>query len=198
MLCYLLIHFDVMAECTDDDDTTTTPDLLEWSRQQYALRSSVKQKGKRSIHSGMISLITPGMYLGNKAAASDFELLKKLSIVAILNIGGGKCCFPSEFEYYRIAIQDSEEVKFSPFFEDACNFSKLWKKRGVILFHCRGGMHRSPCFLAAHLMKNEGLSLKQALQVVSFGRPIANPTPHMIAELEEFERSIHGIVSLKK
>ena len=186
-----------MAECTDDDNSII-PDLLEWSQHQYALHSSVKQKGKRIVHSGMISLMIPGVYLGNKAAASDIELLKRLSIVAILNIGGGKCCFPSEFEYHKIAIKDSEEVKFSPFFEDACNFSKLWKKRGAILFHCRGGMHRSPCFLAAHLMKNEGLSLNQALQVISLGRPIANPTPHMIAELAEFESSINRIDSLKK
>ena len=188
---------DVMDECPDNKNSTIS-DLLEWAQHQHALHSSVKQKGKRSIHSGMISLIIPGVYLGNKAAASDIELLKKLSIVAILNIGGGKCSFPTEFEYHKIAIKDSEDVKFSPFFENVCNFSKFWKKRGAILFHCRGGMHRSPCFLAAHLMKNEGLSLKQSLQVISLGRPIAKPTPHMIAELEEFEKLINRIDSLKK
>ncbi|KAI6648806.1 Dual specificity protein phosphatase [Oopsacas minuta] len=179
-----------MANFAEGNDITGT-DLLEWSRHQSSATSCIKKKGKRSTYSGMISLITPGIYLGNKAASSDLDLLKRLSIVAIINIGGGKCYFPIEFEYFRIAIKDSDEVPYLPYFEEACNFAQFWKKRGSILFHCRGGMHRSPCFLAAHLIRNESLSMTQALTVISLGRPIANPTPHMVSELKEFEKLIN-------
>ena len=167
------------------------PELLEWSRQNSAMKCTHKKKGKRDSYSGMISLIIPGVYLGNKAASSDSSLMKRLSIVAILNIGGGKCYFPDEFEYFRIAVKDSEQVSLFPYFNDACNFAQSWKKYGAIFFHCRGGMHRSPCILAAYLVRNEGLTVTQALEVISLGRPIAQPSPHMVSDLVEFERKIH-------
>ena len=167
-------------------------DLLEWSRHNAAANNRKRGKGQRSSYSGMISLIIPGVYLGNKAAASDSTLLKKLSIIAILNIGGGKCYFPDEFEYFRIAVSDSEQVSLLPHFEDACHFAQTWKKHGAIMFHCRGGMHRSPCILAAYLIRNEGLAVTQALEVISNGRPIAKPSPHMVLDLVEFEHKTHS------
>ena len=180
-----------MATFSEEHDVIGC-DLLEWSRHNAAMNYSQKKKGKRSSYSGMISLIVPGIYLGNKAAASDYSLLKRLSIVAILNIGGGKCYFPDEFEYFRIAVSDSEQVSFLPYFDNACHFAQTWKKYGTIFFHCRGGMHRSPCILAAYLIREEGLTITQALEVVSLGRPIAKPSPHMVSDLVEFESKIHS------
>lgn len=169
-------------------------ELLQWAHLQAEQKSKFKTgKKKRCKYSGMISTIAPGVYLSNKTAASDFELLKSLSIVAIINIGGGSCHFPANFEYFRISVPDSDEASISPFFERVCEFAHVWSEKGAILFHCRGGMHRSPTILAAYLMKHRELSLLQTMEVISLGRPIARPSPHMVLELEEFEQNLNKI-----
>ena len=48
-------------------------------------------------------------------------------------------------------------------------------KKQVVLFHCFGGIHRSPAALAATLMAREGLQAQEAIEQILRRRPSLRP-----------------------
>jgi hypothetical protein len=67
--------------------------------------------------------ISPGLFLGNKSAAADRELLLQLGVTHIVNIGGGKERFTDTFTYLKFGrILDQADAELLPLFLPACHF----------------------------------------------------------------------------
>lgn len=50
----------------------------------------------------------------------------------------------------------------------------------TVYVHCSEGISRSPTVVIAHLVKAEGLSLAEAVDIVSAARPVVNPYPQAL------------------
>lgn len=57
-----------------------------------------------------------------------------------------------------------------------------------VLFHCVEGVSRSPSLLMAYLLQQEGLTLKQAFEIVKAARPCAQPRYQWFDQLMALER----------
>ena len=67
--------------------------------------------------------VTPQLFVGNRDAAKDCELLKRDSVTHIVNVGGGANHFESEFCYCKFPrIEDTDTAKLLPLLVPACVF----------------------------------------------------------------------------
>ena len=160
-------------------------------------RNTRKRNQKKS---GQISILLPNLFLGNRTAASNFELLSSRGVTAVANIGGGKAKHASSFDsYLRISVADKEGIPLFPHFAPVADFiHNAIRKGGAVFVHCRSGIHRSPAMIMAYLIRHRGLSLAQAQEVVSLGRPIVHCTSHHLDELRKFEEDCAKKLSIKE
>jgi len=148
------------------------PPLVEWAR-----ASRAKEKG------GLV-LIAPGLYLGNKQAAADSELLSKKGVAGVCAVGARQVFRGAG---HHVSIEDDGMASMLPFFEVACNFIHEQRQIGAVLVHCKGGISRSPTMIIAYLMRHEHLSLTDAMEVCCLARPAARPRATFLADLESYE-----------
>ena len=131
--------------------------------------------------------IVSGLFLGNKHASSELDLLKSLNIKYIVNVGGGKNLYETELCYHKITLDDSCDVSILPYFEDACDFIDQSLKRGNVLVHCRGGFSRSPTVVVAYLIKFYRMTFEDALKIVKVQRGCVQPNQKFQEDLKTFE-----------
>lgn len=179
------------------DSTKSHKKTKKKSKMAKKERNIRKRNQKKS---GQISILLPNLFLGNRTAASNLELLSSRGVTAVANIGGGKAKHASSFDsYLRISVADKEGVPLFPHFAPVADFiHKAIRKGGAVFVHCRSGIHRSPAMIMAYLMRHRGLSLAQAQEVVSLGRPIVHCTSHHLDELRKFEEACAQSVSTKE
>ena len=179
------------------DSTKTHKKTKKKSKMAKEERNTRKRNQKKS---GQISILLPNLFLGNRTAASNFELLSSRGVTAVANIGGGKAKHASSFDgYLRISVADKEGIPLFPHFAPVADFiHNAIRKGGAVFVHCRSGIHRSPAMIMAYLIRHRGLSLAQAQEVVSLGRPIVHCTSHHLHELRKFEEHCAGKLSIKE
>eukprot|EP00928_Gymnodinium_smaydae_P087555 TRINITY_DN71806_c0_g1_i1.p1 TRINITY_DN71806_c0_g1~~TRINITY_DN71806_c0_g1_i1.p1 ORF type:complete len:241 (+),score=28.75 TRINITY_DN71806_c0_g1_i1:93-815(+) len=148
--------------------------MLEWAKTQQHKRIG-----------GMVEVIR-GLYIGNKQAAGDRELLRRKGVVAICAVGA-RTMFNDDLVYHHVSIEDNGNESMMPHFSDACTFIHVQRRRGAILVHCKGGVSRSPTMLIAYLMRHEQLSLADATQIVKLAWPAAKPREIFLQDLQVFE-----------
>ncbi|KAK8094176.1 protein-tyrosine phosphatase-like protein [Apiospora hydei] len=61
-----------------------------------------------------------------------------------------------------------------------------------VLFHCMGGISRSPAVVAYYLMREEGMSLRDALGAIMKARPAMRPNDGFLRQLKELEVGLRG------
>ncbi|KAL5535109.1 hypothetical protein ACEPAF_3202 [Sanghuangporus sanghuang] len=71
------------------------------------------------------------------------------------------------------------------------------RKEKKILVHCSAAVSRSPSIVAAYLMSEHNMSLKESLGRIVRARPAVNPNPGLFAQLKEMEVRIRGCSSLE-
>ncbi|CAJ1331693.1 unnamed protein product [Effrenium voratum] len=157
---------EVAAGLTDEGEV---PELLRWARSQHS--------------SGALVRLAPGLYLGNRQAAADRQLLDRAGIASVCAIGA-KAMF-QDLKYHRVPVED-DGGSMLQYLDAACDFVHEERQRGHVLVHCQGGIARSPCLAVAYLMKHEQLSLQHALELCSLARPAARCPRNFQDDLEAF------------
>jgi len=159
------------------EELEATPLLVEWARTSHQ-----KEKG------GLV-LVAPGLFLGNKQAAADVDLLDRKGIVAVCAVGARQVFRGAG---HHVSIEDDGSDSMLPHFEAACNFIHEHHRpeqpmAGAVLVHCKGGISRSPTVVIAYLMKHYNLSLTSAMEVCCLARPAARPRENFLQDLETYE-----------
>ena len=149
------------------DSSRSKEELFEWNN-----KNTISNKKK-------ISLTLPGihytLYLGNKVVANDNNLLHKLNITAIVNLGGPNV-FEDEFTYHKITVSDKETSDIYQYMPDSVSFIDEHIQQGSVLIHCKGGMNRSPAITIAYIMKFAEMTMTESMTFVKFRRNCINST----------------------
>jgi len=117
------------------------------------------------------------LYLGNADTGKNLTQLRLHNITAVVNVSGGKVLFPSEINYYKVHLRDSDESNITDEqLEKTMEFIKDNITKGKnVLVHCSGGISRSPCYVIAYLAKYSGMTLESAVDHVKECRAAIRP-----------------------
>lgn len=118
------------------------------------------------------SHIIPGLWIGNEKSSQDPKFFEQRNIGAVLNCTPE---VPNKFankgvEYMRITLGDSRDPsdldRMREYLFHAASFIK--KNHDIegknILIHCHQGIQRSASCVAAYLMMNKGMKLKNVVK----------------------------------
>lgn len=95
--------------------------------------------------------------------------------------------FPDKI-YYTILIEDDKTEDILKHLDDATEF--IYMHKGEVLVHCAAGISRSATVCIAYLMRYQGYTLKEALELCQKARPIVEPNEGFMEQLKLFERKI--------
>eukprot|EP00039_Didymoeca_costata_P008859 m.117781 g.117781 ORF g.117781 m.117781 type:complete len:221 (+) comp14260_c0_seq1:102-764(+) len=143
------------------------------------------------------SEVSEGLFLGDEWNATNLPELKKLNCRYVLNCtkedtwGGVASPFVDDVKYMRIEEIDDETGTLLPYFEAASKFiSDAFRDGSHVLVHCQRGISRSATIVIAHLMKEKGWTLQEALESVKAKRKQIKPNEKFLTELKTFEASL--------
>lgn len=145
--------------------------------------------------------IIDGLWLGSICSCSNSDQLKYYGISTIITVAIGITpLYPHDFEYMYIPLLDTNE-NILPIFEQYLPLihARLLQNQ-KILIHCIVGASRSASIVIAYLMKYHNFDLSTALQWAKNKRPLVNPNPFYLQQLQLFESSLHrsGHLPIKK
>jgi len=132
------------------------------------------------------------LWLGDRFAASDTKVLKKLGITHLLTLYG-----THEHEYELpvkarcIPLDDSGMTDLGSIFNRCFEFIDDAKVNGKILVHCAAGVNRSPSIVVAYLMKNHRMRFHEAYEFVQEKRYCIQPAPSYRMQLLEYDKILY-------
>jgi len=128
------------------------------------------------------------LYVGNAQVAKDLAFLKEFGFGAILSVGGGRSGAKAGIAFKHVGVKDHRDDPLLPHFDPCCDFiqDQLTNSTGRVLVHCRAGVHRSPCVLAAFLIREQGATVDEALALVKASRGSARFADFQIEQLNLF------------
>lgn len=133
--------------------------------------------------------ILPCLYIGAKKDALNIEKLKSLGIKSVVNVT--KDCpnaFEDQINYLQIPVDDQWSQDLMCHFDKACEFIDRYRKLNQpVLVHCLAGISRSPSITIAYVMRDQKLSLNDALNFVKSKRPAIAPHLDFLGELISYE-----------
>eukprot|EP00759_Apiculatamorpha_spiralis_P028736 PhF_6_TR31220/c0_g1_i1/m.45773 len=100
----------------------------------------------------------------------------------------------SDFQLHHIPLDDTQTSPLTPHLPEAIQFLKnsLHNDRVPTYVHCHAGVSRSVSVVAAFMVAECQVSLREALERIRQARPFANPNVGFLAQLSEFEKSVRG------
>lgn len=136
--------------------------------------------------------IMPGLLQGSQDVAAEWDLLKQHNVTHVLNIACYvRNYFPDRIKYLNLPLYDNPNFHIVPFFKPAIDFiNEARDSGGCILVHCNAGVSRAATIVIAYLMKKEGMSFVDALNLVKSKRPASNPNEGFQYQLKKYEKSL--------
>ena len=139
-----------------------------------------------SYHS--YDLVQDNLYLGDRSSASDPKLLQKIRFILTVEMEPLVLDTAAHVEQMHIAIEDLSEADLLSNLEKGIDFiSRGVSTEQPVLVHCRAGMSRSAAFVAAYLIKSNGWTLDQTLDLMTSRRPCVHPNEGFLRQLTIFE-----------
>lgn len=138
------------------------------------------------------SEITPQLWLGGAPTyRRDYEAILAFKITSVVNIRAERADETSFYDQHGIThvrymvpdVQVPDEATIT----DAVDWIKAQVDDGrVVLVHCAKGRGRSATLLAAHLMREQGLTFDQANRLLKSRRPLTKLEPKHREVLEQW------------
>ena len=122
------------------------------------------------------NLIINNIWLGNYAAANDFDFIRSNKIKCIINATNlpfNKFDFISYASFPMSDRQVCQENFFTTLEQAAYFVNQAIQNKMAILIHCKRGHHRSASIVAYYLMTYLNMSLVDALTLIKQYRPTA-------------------------
>jgi hypothetical protein len=126
--------------------------------------------------------IIPGLWLGNRAAASDANFAKQKNIRAVFNCTKDIPFNPDIPRKYRVPVDDSlqkEDIdklqswSYEIVYKIAQEYRRGQAEGSAVLVHCAAGMQRSAASVAMYLIATQNMTADQAITYIQSKRPIA-------------------------
>ena len=129
--------------------------------------------------------IEDNLYLGDITGASNKLGLQKEGITHVLTVASNRRpLFPESFVYKVINVHDVPSTNLLAHFNSAFSFINAAVNEGGIVFvHCFAGASRSATIVIAYLMKERGMSLREAYRFVKSKRCFINPNEGFVKQL---------------
>jgi len=132
------------------------------------------------------------LWLGDRFAANDTAVLKKLGITYLLTLYG-----THEHEYSTpvkarcIPLCDDGSTDLGSVLKRCFEFIDEAKaKNQKILIHCVAGINRSPSIVIAYLMKTNQWKYRESLDFVQNKRWFIDPAPPYRMQLKQYEKAL--------
>lgn len=136
-------------------------------------------------------MVVDKLYIGSEESATSRTILQDLKITHVLTASEkGKIYWPSEFEYCRIMLNDTEDDDLQKHTEIAVKFIEKGMRTGAVLVHCKAGMSRSAALVMAFLMCSMKMRFLKAYLVVKLARNLISPNPGFVRQLVALEASL--------
>lgn len=134
------------------------------------------------------SLITPGVYLGNYAAACDKPLLDSLGITHILTVAADlPPMFSDSLTYMQVSALDTDSEDLFPAFAQCNSFIVSAASTGKVLVHCLMGISRSSTIIIAFLIQSSNLSFESAFSLAKSAHSDTDPNSNFIRQLKKLD-----------
>lgn len=117
--------------------------------------------------------IIDNLYLGSYYDACNLSKLQNLEITHIVNVSNLSNCYPLNFNYFKIDIDDDSEEDINKYFTKTSRFiHNAILKGSNVLVHCVAGKSRSPTLIIAYLIQKKHMTLENAIKLVKEKRTI--------------------------
>ena len=180
--------------------------------------SQAQNTRPRGFMQNPLSQITEHVFLAGVTGVTRPDLLRSAQITHVLNVAGGECSHltydlgpdPASFGeksaldgseadltasmiVKSVSLRDSEEQSLLPYLDDLVDFvSAAVTSGGKVVVHCMAGVSRSASVVIAYLIRDHGMSLKEAHDHVIARRDVIRPNPGFWIALIEYELNIRG------
>uniref|UniRef100_A0A8C1AI70 Si:dkey-24f15.2 n=4 Tax=Cyprinus carpio TaxID=7962 RepID=A0A8C1AI70_CYPCA len=147
---------------------------------------------------GPVSLIWPGLYIGDESTARDKGLLADLGITHVVNCADGPHRINTGAQFYSgmsisycgVEASDHPQFDLSQYFCSTASFIKAaLTQNGKVLVHCAMGVSRSGALVLAFLMMCENLTLTDAIIAVRLNRDIC-PNSGFLEQLRTMDNNL--------
>lgn len=139
-------------------------------------------------------------YLGNAFDSQNSQRLEKFGISHVINATPDlPFAFKDDKQNLRVSIYDSPSENILQHFEPAIDFidQVLSAPTNKVLVHCSAGISRSPTLVLAYMIKNENLTVEEALKKMRSLRSIIDPNFSFIAQLRVWEKKCRTKIDFK-
>ena len=138
--------------------------------------------------------ILPHLYLGPRSSTAPASALAS-GITHIISIGSKPQGGDTSISYHRIGLLDTPSASLrtpAHLASEIINAARAGRPDAKVLVHCVAGVSRSPAVIAAHLILEEDMSLRDALAKLVGARPAVRPNDGFLAQLKELEVQTRG------
>ncbi|XP_026233573.1 dual specificity protein phosphatase 14 isoform X2 [Anabas testudineus] len=139
-----------------------------------------------------VSQVCPGLYLSGLDSALNVSVLTSRNITLIVNASGLEdVSYPQldNLQVLHVPIQDHPHAPLKQYFDPVAERIHQ-NQTGKTLVHCTAGRSRSPALIMAYLMRFQGLSLRQAHEVLLQNRPFIRPNAGFWRQLIDYEKTL--------
>ena len=135
--------------------------------------------------------VLPKVFLGNAASSQNWIGLQRAGMTHVVNATTTLSNhFDGMLSYLRVPIDDSIDDDLTPHLERACRFmSEALEHGGSVLVHCQQGVSRSASVVLAFCMRERGMDLDAAREMVH-RRKWIRPNEAFEMQLKQFEADV--------
>ncbi|XP_026169593.1 dual specificity phosphatase 28 [Mastacembelus armatus] len=135
--------------------------------------------------------VTDALFISNARSACSDQLLRQDAVTLCINVSKQQPFPSSGIKKLQIPVYDDpNEDLYSHFDRCVDAIHKEAKRGGRSVVYCKNGRSRSATVCIAYLMKHHKLTLTDSLQKVKAARPVIEPNPGFMCQLQRYEQEL--------
>ncbi len=140
-----------------------------------------------------VSHIEPLLFVGGQFRATQWPLLHKMGIRAVLNLQAERedqFSGPLPERALRLPVIDFTAPSLEQIATGVAFITDAHANGLPVLVHCHAGVGRAPLTAAAYLMRQRAMDHRAALEYIRSARPIVAVNAGQLARLREWEEAM--------